>query len=206
MEGVFFFFCSNTYRSHCVSLIVEGMRPSPSSDANSLGWILPFTVWTTSFSLKAAQEPRWVQGDWLTPRNGIQWLRLWNAAQAEKRNSPHGPSPPVSCSSYLWLKGCRQICPMQVFHQHCCLESVNISPKKWRQNLPSSLPGASGRTLCFPLLSSRFSIKGRKEDPLKLPFHIMFSKSAWGRKIRTGHTKSHLDLNPFWVFKAFSKS
>lgn len=45
-----------------------------------------------------------------------------------------------------------------------------------------------------------------EEDSPKLSFHIMFLKPAWGRKIRTGHTKSHLDLNPFWVYKAFSKS
>lgn len=45
-----------------------------------------------------------------------------------------------------------------------------------------------------------FQSRGRRSSQTILSHYVF---KTWGIKIRTGHTKSHLDLKPFWVYKVF---
>lgn len=159
----------------------------------------------------------WCKSPWLHPaihsmdnfifsESSPGWLsdtEKWNSmALAVKCCSSCGEEQPtwtLPATELLQLSSleeCRQICPVQVFHWHCCLEST---PAQRSEGKISLLPCQGNSVFSSTLLNQG------GEDPPKLSFHIMFSKPAWGRKIRIGHTKSHSDLKPFWVYKVFPK-
>lgn len=197
MEEVFSFLCSNTYRSHCDSRIAEGMRPSPSSDANPLGCILPFTVWTTSFSLKAAQGATLGPG-WLSDTE--KWNSMALIVKCCSSSEEEQPTWTLLTSGLLQLSftGRMQANLPSVGFPLALLLGVCQHQPKVKGKSPFFL--ARG-TLCFPPLPSRFSIKGKKTLP-NYPFTLCFQNLAgwknqdWAYQITFG-LKTVLGLQNF---------